>query len=73
MSSATHQSAIHWLVAHRPTDPAGQQKVDTLIRAHEVACVAEEGDDPTYLTCQYHHRCLRSGGCPIRDTEAGNA
>jgi hypothetical protein len=70
MSAAVHQSAIHWLVAHRPTDPAGQQQVDALIRDHEVACVAEEGEDPT---CQYQHRCLRSSGCPIRDSEAGSA
>jgi hypothetical protein len=44
-----------------------------LIRDHEVACVAEEGEDPTCPPCQYQHRCLRSSGCPIRDSEAGSA
>jgi hypothetical protein len=73
VSSAVHRSAIHWLVAHRLTDPAGQHQVDALIRAHEVACAAEEGDDPTCPPCQYQHRCLRAGGCPIRDRETSNA
>jgi hypothetical protein len=73
MSSAAHRAAIHWLAAHRPTDPNGQQRVDALIRQHEVACVAEEADDPTCPPCQYQHRCMRAGGCPIRDREAGNA
>lgn len=73
MSSATHQSAIHWLVAHLPTDPAERQRVDALIREHEAACLAEEAEDPTCPPCQYQHRCLRGAGCPTREREAGNA
>ena len=70
MSSAAHQSAIHWLAAHRPTDLVERQRVDALIHEHEAACVAEEGDDPTCPPCQYQHRCLRGGGCPVREREA---
>jgi hypothetical protein len=73
VSAATHRAAIHWLAAHRPTDPTAQQRVDALIRDHETACVAEEGDDPACPPCQYQHRCLRGGGCPIRDRETGHA
>jgi hypothetical protein len=73
VSSAVHRSAIHWLTAHRPADLTGQRQVDALIRDHEVACVAEEGEDPACPPCQYEHRCLCGGGCPIRDLEAGNA
>jgi hypothetical protein len=70
MSSAAHQSAIHWLAAHRPTDLVERQQVDALIHEHKAACVAEEGDDPTCPPCQYQHRCLRGGGCPVREREA---
>ncbi|WP_066336045.1 hypothetical protein [Azohydromonas lata] len=73
MSSAVRRAAIHWLAAHRPTDSTGQLRVDALIREHETACVAEEGEDPACPPCQYQHRCLRGGGCPIRNPEAGNA
>ena len=73
MSSATHQSAIHWLAAHRPVDPGGRQRVDALIREHEAACVAEEGEDPTCPPCQFGHRCQRGAGCPMRDNEARHA
>lgn len=73
MSSAVHQSAIHWLCAHLPVDPNERRRVETLISEHEAACVAEEGDDPACPPCEYHHRCLRGGGCPTRDREAGNA
>jgi hypothetical protein len=54
-------------------DPIEQQRVDVLIREHEAACVAEEGNDPTCPPCQYQHRCLHGSGCPARDREAGNA
>jgi hypothetical protein len=73
MSAAIHQSAIHWLAAHRPTDPLEQGRVDALIREHEAACVAEEGDDPTCPPCEYGHRCLYGGGCPVRAREARHA
>ncbi len=69
MSSAVHRAAIHWLAAHRPPDRAGQQQVDALIREHEVACVAEEGEDSTCPPCQFEHRCLRGTGCPVRERE----
>ncbi|WP_156901445.1 hypothetical protein [Azohydromonas australica] len=70
MSAAVHRAAIHWLAAHRPTDPTVQQRVDALIRDHEAACVAEEADDPACPPCEYGHRCLRGGGCPVREREA---
>ncbi len=73
MSSAAHQSAIHWLAAHRPTDPAQRLQVDALIGQHEAACVAEEGDDPTCPPCEYEHRCMPGGGCPVRAREARHA
>lgn len=73
MSATVHQSAIHWLAAHRPTDPTGQQRVDDLIREHEAACVAEEAEDPTCPPCEFEHRCLRGGGCPVRAREARHA
>ena len=73
MSAAVHRAAIHWLAAHRPTDPAGQLRVDALLREHEAGCVAEEADDPTCPPCQHEHRCLRGGGCPVYTREARHA
>jgi hypothetical protein len=73
MSSTVHQSAIHWLTARPPADPAERLRVDALVRQHEAACVAEEGHDPTCPPCQYQHRCQRGGGCPIREQEARHA
>jgi hypothetical protein len=69
MSAATRQSAIHWLAAHRPTDPVQRQRVDALIREHEAACVAEEDDDPTCPPCRFGYRCQRGVGCPVRDQQ----
>jgi hypothetical protein len=66
MSAALHQSAIHWLAAHRPTDPIEQGRVDALIREHEAACVAEEANDPTCPPCRFCHRCQGGAGCPMR-------
>jgi hypothetical protein len=73
MSAAVHQSAIHWIAAHRPADPIGQQQADALIREHEAACVAEEADDPACPPCGFEHRCLRGGGCPVRARESRHA
>ena len=73
MNSTAHQSAIHWLAAHRPADPAQRLQVDALIGEHEAACVAEEADDPACPPCEYGHRCLRGGGCPVREREARHA
>lgn len=70
MSAAVHQSAIHWLTAYPPADPAARLQVDALVREHEAACVAEEADDPTCPPCQFSHRCLRGGGCPVRERQA---
>ena len=70
MSAATHQSAIHWLAAHLSADPWQRQQVEALIRSHEAACVAEEGEDPTCPPCQYQHRCQQGAGCPARDSSA---
>lgn len=67
MSAAVHQSAIHWLSAHLPTDPLERRLVEALIREHEAACVAEEGDDPACPPCQFEHRCQRGAGCPVRN------
>jgi hypothetical protein len=47
-----------------------QLRVDALIRDHEAACVAKEADDPACPPCEYGHRCLRGGGCPVREREA---
>jgi hypothetical protein len=72
MSAVSHQAAIHWLAAHLPADPEQRREVERLIRDHEAACVAEDGNDPACPPCQFGHRCQRGSGCPIRK-EAGNA
>ena len=69
MSAVTHQSAIHWLSAHLPRDSLQRQRVEALIRVHEAACVAEEGEDPTCPPCQFGHRCQRGAGCPVREQQ----
>lgn len=66
MNAAVHRSAIHFLAAHLPGNPAERQKVKALIRGHEAACAGEEGDAPACAPCRYGHHRQRSGACPIR-------
>jgi hypothetical protein len=64
MSTAAHQSAIHWLLSQK-CDPLMQAQVDAYVRQHERECRqdAEEEMASSHI-CQPCNRKCSQSTCP---------